>query len=182
MTADLAARERLRLVAAASLLGTFLLAAQFAPVAHLASHRPDHTHGPDDVEHLFGDEAAHLAAHQAGRTHTHPRQPVDAPRPRAAHEPAASASGTLGDRRLPETSSAGNDDPVPTVPTRPHGHGSSLHFGLAVLEGPLPPFLPPPPETLALPPDEHTAGHRPRRFRSRPPAVLPLSPELVSSD
>jgi hypothetical protein len=52
--------RRLRPAAAVVLLGVFLLAAQFAPVAHLATHAFDHTHGPRSR--VF-DAAAHETAH-----------------------------------------------------------------------------------------------------------------------
>ena len=43
-------------------LGVFLLAAQLAPLAHLATHRNDHTHGPEAGEHttclLYTSDAA----------------------------------------------------------------------------------------------------------------------------
>ena len=47
------------------LLVLFLLGVQLGPVAHLASHRDDHTHGPDSIA------RAHAGAHRDGRAHDH---------------------------------------------------------------------------------------------------------------
>lgn len=49
MRRQLTTLERTRPLAGRLLLGVFVLAAQFAPLAHLATHRNDHTHGPESA-------------------------------------------------------------------------------------------------------------------------------------
>jgi len=53
----------------------------------------------------------------------------------------------------------------PSRHSNDHGRASVAHFGVALLQGPPPPFLPPPSETFALPADVVVRSHRaaPRR-------------------
>lgn len=75
--------ERIRPLAGRLLLGVFLLAAQLAPVAHLATHRPDHTHGPETGH---DHEAAPRAAHSHDHDHdgTAPADPASSEHGRAS--------------------------------------------------------------------------------------------------
>lgn len=143
---------RLRPFAGLVLLGLFLLAAQLAPLSHLASHKNDHTHGPE----LGVTAAGHEAAHRSGLAHQHDAVPAAAPAP-AAHDDAAS------------------DETPADAPAPDHGRGSSAHLGLALLEAPRALFLPPPASTEALAPDaplhEHPDPPR-RQTRARGPPAL----------
>lgn len=129
--------ERIRPLAGPVLLGVFLLTAQWTPLVHLATHRNDHTHGPDataghDDDH--DDDHDHeppVAADVALRDDDHDHDQGE-PAELEHHD----------DHRDPAAPPASND----------HGRASSAHFGLALLEGPPPPFLPPPAVTLADPP------------------------------
>jgi hypothetical protein len=139
--------------AARALLAAFLLTAQAGPVAHLITHRPDHTHGPE-LSPPTGDAAAHAAAHAAGAPHEHAVSPDESRdeghQPTreeltwlfpAEHHWLGSASRPLGP--------AGHD----------HGRESASHFGLALLQAPPPPLVPAPAEALAAPPDTAVPDH-----------------------
>ena len=133
--------KAIRRIAGPVLLGVYVLAAQLAPVGHLATHRNDHTHGPEFE--ALGD-AAHEAAHRAGRAHDH--------------------GDATGDALTPDERAwlAGEDAPAEhshDSPAHDHGRGSVAHFALALLQGPPPPIVPPPAETIAAPPDEALLGH-----------------------
>lgn len=134
---------RMRASAARLMLGVFLLAAQLAPLGHLATHRNDHTHGPDAAT---GREAAR----HAGRAHEHDDDHDD-----ADHTHDDGFADDHGDAPAHD-----HDDGAPADPTSPeHGRASAAHFDLALLDGPPPPFLPPPAETLAPPPDVVARWH-----------------------
>ncbi len=134
--------ERIRPLAGPVLLGVFLLAAQCSPLVHLATHRSDHTHGPDTAPDLDDD------GHDDDHDHAEPAD-LD-------HH---------------------DDDKTPAAPQSPtdHGRASSAHFGLALLEGPPTPFLPPPADTLAPPPDialrRHHAPSQPLPPARGPPRL-----------
>lgn len=131
--------ERIRPLAGRLLLGIFLLAAQLAPLAHLATHRNDHTHGPET-----GHD--HEAAPHAALAHDHDD---------ADHDHDDWFGDDHGDASEHE-----HDGTTPADPTSSeHGRASAAHFDLALLDGPPPPFLPPPAETLALPPDVVARWH-----------------------
>ena len=153
--------RELRRAAAPVLLGVFLLATQLAPLAHLATHRPGHTHGPPLA--TF-DESRHDAAHRDGQPHAH------------AASSRAARSGSHAERFVRHASIRGQDEHADTdhdtkdaagrsggVPDRDHGRESISHFGLALNEGPPPPIVPAPAGTIATPPDA-----RPRAQRSTP--------------
>ena len=130
--------ERIRPTAGRMLLGVFLLAAQLAPLAHLATHRNDHTHGPEAGEHTTAPRPALPHGHDDA-DHDH--------------------DDWFGDDHG-EASEHEHDGTAPVDPTSPeHGRASAAHFDLALLDGPPPPFLPPPAETLALPPDVVARWH-----------------------
>ena len=133
--------QSIRRIAGPVLLGVFVLAGQLAPVGHLATHRNDHTHGPEFT--TLGD-AAHEAAHRAGRAHDHGEVTDDALTP----EERAWLSG--------EVAAAEHSD---ETPSHDHGRESAAHFGLALLQGPPPPLVPPPAEAVAAPPDEALLGY-----------------------
>jgi len=152
---------RLRLAAARVSLVVYLAAALAAPLGHLATHRDDHTHGPEPgrpgqgafgtAHGHAGDDArdgalagAHARAHALGLDHDH-----DDDHQAAVHDP---ADHDEADHEH------GDDTEAPRVPLE-HGQQSPAHFGLAVLEGPPPPFLPPPPSTLAPSPDTPVHSH-----------------------
>ena len=137
--------ERIRPTAGRLLLGVFLLAVQLSPLAHLATHRNDHTHGPDAAD-------AHEAAHRGGHAHEHDD---------ADHETDdADADHGHDDAVTHDDADHDHDDRTPPRPSSSdHGRASAAHFDLALLDGPPPPFLPPPAATLALPPDVHARWH-----------------------
>jgi hypothetical protein len=135
--------RRIRRPSARALLAVFVLAGQLAPIAHLATHRNDHTHGPEFA--AFGT-STHEAAHRAGLAHTH--------------------VATGGDELTAEERAwlNGDDGPAPPAhsddtPSHDHGRGSVSHFSVAVTEGPPPPLVPPPGEAMAQPPDTALDGH-----------------------
>lgn len=142
---------RIRPIASALLLTIFVLAAQVAPLAHLATHRNDHTHGPElpadhDDDH---DRDADHDEFDADHDHDHDDATVD-------HD-----GGT----------------PAPGHPSsHEHGQDSAAHLLLALLQGPPPPFLPPPAETLALPLD---VVRRSRDTAARPHPPVRGPPRLV---
>ncbi len=130
--------ERIRPTAGRLLLGVFLLAAQLAPLAHLARHRNDHTHGPETADHHAAAVDDHEHEHEHADEHDHDgwfaEDHGDAP----DHDHDGSA-------------------PPPASPD--HGRDSVAHFALALVEGPPPPYLPPPASTLAPPPDDVARWH-----------------------
>jgi len=63
--------ERIRSFAGLLLLGVFLLAAQLAPLAHLARHRNDHTHGPETADHHAAAVDDHEHEHEHADEHDH---------------------------------------------------------------------------------------------------------------
>lgn len=153
--------RELRRAAAPVMLGVFLLATQLAPLAHLATHRAGHTHGPQPAT---LDESSHEAAHRDGRTHAH------APTDRSAR------SRSHADQFVRRSSLPSHDGHADTdhdaddqarrsggVPDHDHGRDSISHFGLALNEGPPPTLVPAPAGTIATPPDA-----RPRAQRSTP--------------
>ena len=155
------------------LLGVFLLAAQFGPLVHLATHRPDHSHGPD-LEALAA--ADHDAAHRAGRPHDH--HDADRGWRPAAHGrsiPQRPPSPPHGEQteadHAPDTEDASSSD----TPIDDHGRESVAHFGVALLEGPAPPIVPPPSEAIAPPADARPRWHS-VPVRPQPPARGPPAP------
>lgn len=137
--------EGIRTIAGRLLLGVFVLAAQLAPLAHLATHRNDHTHGPEAAprtSHDHDDDHDHDHGHDADHTDS------------------------------PEHDHDGGAPPEPT--SREHGRTSAAHFDLALLDGPPPPFLPPPAETLAPAPDVIARWHHAPAL-PQPPARGPPS-------
>lgn len=167
---------RIRPAAGPLLLAVFLAAAQLAPLTHLATHRNDHSHGPEDGGN--GDRHRHgQAAAPVGRLATladalarHGRRlPPVAPAPDDEHPTTGS-----GVAHRHADSPVGHDR-EPQAPSPRHGQGSLAHLGLALLAGPPPTFLPPPPDTLASPPDDVVRSHvaPPRRQpRARGPPHL----------
>lgn len=149
---------RLRPFAGLVLLGLFLLAAQLAPLSHLASHRNDHTHGPELGTGTATTPTGHEAAHRSGLAHQHDAVPTAAEAPDAHDEDGAPPDQTPADAPAPD-----------------HGRGSSAHLGLALLEAPRALFLPPPAQLAALTPDaplhDHAAPPR-RQPRARGPPDL----------
>jgi hypothetical protein len=123
--------ERTRPLAGPVLLGVFLLTAQWTPLVHLATHRNDHTHGPDATADHDDD---HDHDHERDGDHDHEAPVAVALAPHGNHD---------HDRSEPADPPSSHD----------HGRANSAHLGLALLEGPTPPFLPPPAHTLAPPPD-----------------------------
>ncbi|MGE3888189.1 MAG: hypothetical protein AB7H81_17280 [Vicinamibacterales bacterium] len=157
--------QDIRRVAGPVLLGVFVVAAQLAPAAHLATHRNDHSHGPE-----FGtlDDAAHDAAHRAGLPHDHgdeltPEERAWLNGDDAPIEYGDGTAATTGDAAPPHSHGS---------PLHDHGRGSVAHFGVALVEGPPPPLVPPPAETIAPPPDARARDHR-APARPQPPARGP---------
>jgi hypothetical protein len=154
------------------LLGVFLLGAQLAPAAHLATHRNDHTHGP--VPDGPRRDEDHAAAHRTGRPHGHPA---------AVETPTRAARGArrAADRAAePAHPNAGHDHhagaeaeaPEP-APSPEHGRDSVSHFDVAILAGPPAPVLPPPAEALAPRPDTFHPGLRLPLRRQQPARAPP---------
>lgn len=137
------------------LLGVFALAAQLAPALHVATHRPDHSHGAEAVLALVHHDD-HEAAHRAGRPHHHGRNSdADASasgesRARLARTPGRESSSARG-------ASASQDEADPPAgppegpPPHDHGLGSVAHFGLALIDPPTPPFVARPAEAVMPP-------------------------------
>lgn len=160
--------------AAPMLLVVFVLAAQLGPAVHLATHRPDHSHGP-----ARGGlaPAEHHAAHRAGRPHDHPD--ADRGRRRAAHDRAIAQrppSPARGEQARVDRAAAG-DAPPSDTPIDDHGRESIAHLGLALLAGPPPPIVPPPSEAIAPPADARPRWHG-VPSRPQPPARGPPAPRL----
>lgn len=145
MRRPLVSLARLRPAAAPVSLAVYLLAALAAPIGHLATHRNDHTHGPEAGDghahpvHRALDD--HARAHALGLDHDHDHDHDD-------HGDDHDQDHDQDDDR--DLDHGDHDRDTPAAPAQ-HGEGSVAHFGLALIEGPPPPFLPPPAETLALP-------------------------------
>lgn len=134
--------ERIRPLAGRLLLGVFLVAAQLAPLAHLARHRNDHTHGPE------------ATSHHAAAVNDHGHEHDD------EHDDEHEHDGWFTDDDHGEAADHDHDGDAPAAPASPdHGRDSVAHFALALLEGPPPPYLPPPASTLAPPPDQVARSH-----------------------
>ena len=199
MTGTLPLTARLRRRAGALLLGVYVVAAQLAPLAHLASHRDDHTHGP----------APHVPAAAAATTPNADR----AAAPARGHARALDLATALAGHGRPQWPWAARDDagappadapaphrlgpgtPAPThdeaaapspgphehapagesPSSRGHAAGSAAHFALAVVDAPPAPVLPLPAASRA---DEPAAPCRrphalaPRQVLVRGPPVL----------
>jgi hypothetical protein len=160
---DQRALARTRPAVGAVLLGVFLLATQFAPVAHLATHRDDHTHGPT------GDHGRpQRSAARTDAVHDHPHDHDD----HHHHEGASAAP------EHPAADAAPGHGDAPAVPAGrepDHGQASAAHFCLALVQGPPPPYLPPPAEARARPADA-TLRARHAAPRPLPPARGPPQP------
>jgi len=138
-------RQALRRRAARALLAVFVLTAELAPVAHLATHRNDHTHGPELAVGPDDEDADELTPAERAWLDGGELPPDWNEAEEAAH-----------DHGEPHSHGSPFDD---------HGHDSVAHFALATLPGPPPPIVPPPPEAVAPPPN-----HSPRRHDA--PALL----------
>lgn len=168
--------RRLRPTAAVVLLGVFLLAAQLAPVAHLATHRADHTHGHRSE--VF-DAAAHETAHLAGLLHEHDGADEGGP-PRGRTGSAAQRAHPSPDFEEAGHDHGRRDHRSQESPAGDHGRESIAHFGVALLEGPPAPVVPPPAQSISPPPDARPCSFsvtsRPQLPPRGPPAPLSLSP------
>jgi hypothetical protein len=149
----------LRLLSLAAFVGGGVL----APVAHLAWHRPGHSHGPD------GGTVVHPQPRAHPHPHAHPHEGHDhADHHGEAHEPRRAAGET------PPGAESAVTEPLEV----PHGHGSLAHFGLALLSAPPPLEVPGPAPSGAAPPEERTqsaALYHPRFPLPRPPPGLVAS-------
>jgi hypothetical protein len=128
-----------RLGLAGVLLAVYCLAGELAPVVHVSTHRPDHTHGP-------GTRTTHQHPHAAIDLHPDgDDQELDEP----AHPHGSPASDANGSRPPGDLGS------VPWGPLAPadpdHGAGSILHFDLALIDEPTPQPLPAPGEAVVAP-------------------------------
>ncbi|MCC7031462.1 MAG: hypothetical protein IT179_01350 [Acidobacteria bacterium] len=158
--------QGIRRVAAPVLLGVFVVAAQLAPVAHLATHRNDHTHGPELG--TLGD-ADHDAAHRAGLPHAHLDELTA---DEGAWLDGAEDSAATAGEHAPETGDASPAHSHGAPASHDHGRDSVAHFGVALVEGPPAPLVPPPAETIAPPPDATARDHR-APARPQPPVRGP---------
>jgi len=166
---------RLRLIAGPVLLALFLVAAQLGPLAHLGTHRNDHTHGPapdahaDDHDDDHGHDDTPDHDHDAGGDHDHSPAPVH---PHDDHVGTPDADH-VGDHDRAEAdhhhdaSPGGNGDPV-----EQHGEASAAHFGLALIGAPPAPLLAPPSSIDARPADVPLRGHTSAPL-AQPPARGP---------
>jgi hypothetical protein len=110
----------LRARAAAVQLAAFLCGGVGAPVWHLASHRPDHEHGPDGAATTF-----HVHADDDHDAHPdHDSEDHDGHDADLDHEHG----------EAPRADERASTSPVP--PPLDHGHGSLAHLGLALLGAP----------------------------------------------
>jgi hypothetical protein len=175
-------------------LAAFLGGGLLCPAAHMAWHRPDHTHGPGGATIAFDvgkaprerargtDHTPRLRSPVARHAHPQPHTHAHATATRSERasrrgapgvvhhthphpaEPASPGSG-------PETRPGPAARDVP--PTSPgHGHGSLAHFGLALLSAPPALTLPPPEPAGDLIPSVHPRGaalHQPSFPLPRPP-------------
>lgn len=127
-----------------------------------------------------GRNARPAPAAPAGETSTHRHDGLRPDAPGTAHghrhggaghdhRQAAARPDATGDRHVRDGGAAappsGHDH---EAPDSDHGRGSSVHFGLALIDGPQPLFLPPPAETLAPASDV--------RLRPSSPTPLPQPP------
>ena len=177
MAPERTALARLRPFAAPWLLVVFLFGAQLSPMFHLATHRDDHTHGPelpadhdddhdhDDDDHDHGGRVLDHHHDDALLDEHHDDHGDVDDHDHDDHDAATLPAGLHGDH----ASGSGHHRPA-----HDHGRQSSSHFGLALLAGPPPPFLPPPFETQALPPDTVQRGHHAAAL-PHPPARGPPS-------
>jgi hypothetical protein len=123
-------------------LAVFVGGGVVAPVAHLAAHRPDHTHGPGGWIATFRTESSPHSAHRHPHAHPHPHE-----REGSVH--AIPSSGGPGPGTTREPGPATKHDLVAHPLETTHGHGSLVHFGLALLSAP--PLVPlPVPALTAL--------------------------------
>ncbi len=156
----------------AVLLGVFLLATQLAPVAHIATHRDDHTHGP------AGDhEEPHRSAAPTDQAHGR-QQPHGQPHDHDDHDDRHGHDGASATHAHPDADAAPGHGDAPAVPVGhepDHGQASAAHFCLALVQGPPPPHLPPPAEARARPADS-TLRARYAAPRPLPPARGPPRP------
>ena len=172
MTGTLPLTARLRRRAGALLLGVYVVAAQLAPLAHLASHRDDHTHGPalhestalaaptpapavDRANAPTRGHARALSLATALAGHGRPAWPWSAQD--EAETEATPADAPAPHRHGPGTPTHTHDDAAapspgshehapaggsPAPSSRDHAAGSAAHFALAVVDAPPAPVLP----------------------------------------
>jgi hypothetical protein len=127
-----------RLGLAGLLLAIYCLAGELAPVVHVSTHRPDHTHGP-------GTRTTHHHTHAAIDLHPNGHgQELDERAPYG--NPASDAGGSHSPDDL---GSVPRDSRAPADPE--HGTGSILHFDLALIDEPTPQPLPTPGEAVVAP-------------------------------
>jgi hypothetical protein len=145
-------RSGLTLFSLAAFAGGGLL----APAAHLAWHRPGHSHGPGGVTVDLGVPAPpasvaapvrslpaaveggeHVDGHLHRHAHPHRHGRHDGETAHATPEP---ARGDPAPARKPPAPDGPATEPLEV----PHGHGSLAHFGLALLPAPPPVALPAP--------------------------------------
>ena len=168
--------REVRQTAGPFLLVVFLLATQVAPLAHLVTHRADHTHGP--AAGAAAHHADHEAAHRAGRPHVHRPAPNAPAPPELRGVPAGAPHVSRADTDHRDGATRPDERPA-----HDHGRNSSTHFGLALMGGPPPPMLPPPAEAVERLPDlrphRRAAPSPPQPPARGPPDVVGLS--LASS-
>lgn len=165
--------REVRRAAGPILLGMFLVTTELAPLAHMATHRAGHTHGPRLA--AF-DESDHDAAHREGHPHRHAETGRTARSSSHADQFVRHASLSWCDAHA--DTDHGSDDPVRRsggVPDSDHGRESISHFGVALNEGPPPPTVPAPARTVAAPPDARPRAQRSPE-RPQPPTRGPPDP------
>lgn len=165
----------LRLLALSAFVGGGVL----APVAHLAWHRPGHSHGADGrtvvhpQPHAHPHPDPHPHPHDEADVHAHPHAHPHEGHAHADHHGEAHEPGQVAGTAL-----AGPESALTEPLEVPHGHGSLAHFGLALLSAPPPLELPAPAPAGVAPPEERTqpaALHHPRFPLPRPPPGLVAS-------
>ena len=142
-----------RVLAAAFQVAAFVGGGLVCPVLHLASHGPDHTHGPEGPTLAFdlpiglseaprppGGVAPSVAPRSRGHRHAHVHSH---PHPHAHPHTAVPPHPAPPEPEAPATSSPRGEAPGPAAEGHPpfppgHGHGSLAHFGLALLSAPPP--------------------------------------------
>ena len=134
---------RTRAHLAVAQIAVFVAGGVLGPVAHLAWHRPGHSHGPDGQTIAFDVEAHGRAVHRHATPPAHDHHAVpDRPEP-VRHEHEAHSHPPDHEARARPSGAESLDST--------HGHGSLAHFALALLSA-APPLALPTPEPAGVVP------------------------------
>lgn len=201
MTGLACASTQRRRLFAPLLLAVYVAAGLVAPLAHLARHRNDHSHGPAIRPTSSGRAFLALTSDRPVRGHARHRDLAAALRGHASPRWPWSA-GDDGEAAPIETSAAAAHQHAPGVPahthdeaaapspashdhtpasdpgspaSRDHAAGSAAHFALAIVDAPAAPALPLPEDSRAdapAPPCHRSPAPTSRQVLVRGPPVL----------